>query len=314
MSAARKRLDAGARALGMAVAAFALASCYKPNITEGGFICSARNECPDGFTCAADHHCWTVPPVVMPMSDGGMDKPMDMAPPKVDAQGTETGTEGGAEVGMCMAPAPLCSSGPDAGEACSPACQTGCACGRCNVVNGTPTCVSAGTVKLGDVCNPNADNCAPGLICLSETCGNGLARCYRHCTADEQCDGSRCTITIEDSKGNNTPYLTCDVPPRTCNPVDGSGCPSVSLNCYLTSANETLCDCPTNPAKQGGPNDPCTFYSDCGAGFICIAGVGGQTTPHCHFVCDVSAPSCPNSEPKCTPAGTGSKYGYCAPM
>ena len=295
-----RRLDArpAPMAVGWAAlwAALSFASCYKPSIKDGGLVCSPANACPDGYTCAADHRCWTVPPV-----DSGMDLGKDTAPPKDTGEG-----------GVCVSPTPLCAAGPSAGEACSPACQRGCTCGRCNVVDGKPTCVAAGTVKLGDPCNPSADDCEPGLICLLETCGNGLARCYRHCTSNDQCDGTACTITIDDSKGNPTPYTTCDVPPRACNPVDGSGCPNQALNCYLTSANETLCDCPGNVAKQGMNNDPCTIYSDCAAGFICISGVDGQTTPHCHFVCDVAKPSCPSSEPRCVPAGTGSKYGYCA--
>jgi hypothetical protein len=301
------RLDACARALGAVVAALSLASCYKPNIKDGGFLCSAKNECPDGFTCASDNRCYRVPPIVTPPVDGGgADLPVEMAPPRPD---------GGAEGGMCTPPTPLCADEPDAGEACSPACQRGCACGRCNVVDGKPTCVAAGTVKLGELCNPNADNCAPGLICLPETCGNGLARCYRHCTmgatAGAQCEGSACTIRILDGNGNETPYFTCDVPPSACNPVDGSGCPSLSLNCYL-NGTQTLCDCP-DPTKQGMNNAPCTFYSDCAPGFICISGVDKQTSPHCHFVCDTSHPGyCPQTEPNCVPSATGAQYGYCS--
>jgi hypothetical protein len=301
----RARLASVDRArLASLLAAIALAGCYKPSIKDGGLVCSPANACPDGYTCAADHHCWTVPPVVMP-TDSGMDMAKDVTPPKGDA---------GGEGGTCVPPAPMCAAGPAAGDACSPACQRGCACGRCNVIDGKATCVSAGTVKLGDVCNAGADDCAPGLICLLETCGNGLARCYQHCISNDQCAGTACTITIDDSKGNATSYTTCDVPPRACNPVaiGTSGCPNPALNCYLTSANETLCDCPGNVAKQGMNNDPCTIYSDCAAGFICISGVDGQTTPHCHFVCEVANKSCPISEPNCVPAGTGSKYGYCA--
>jgi hypothetical protein len=175
--------------------------------------------------------------------------------------------------------------------------------------------VPAGTVKLGELCNANADNCAPGLICLLEPCGNGLARCYQHCTKDDQCNATACTIPIQDSKGNDTSYRTCDVPPRTCNPVDGSGCPSLSFNCYLTSASQTLCDCP-GAGKLGQNNDPCTIYNDCAEGYICISGVNGQTTPHCHFVCDVSKASCPangdGGTQSCVPSGAGAKYGFCS--
>jgi hypothetical protein len=289
----------------LAIAALSLASCYKPSIQDNGFLCSPKRECPDGYKCGADNHC-SLMPLKNPPADSGMDLKPDMMTTMPDA---------GGETSMCTPPAALCAAGPAAGEVCSPACQKGCDCGRCNVVDGKPTCVAAGTVKLGEVCTPAADNCGPGLICLLEMCGNGLARCYRHCTTNDQCDGTACTIPIDDIKGNPTSYTTCDVPPRDCNPVAAAGggsCPDPALNCYLTSANQTLCDCPTRPASQGGNNAECTIYSDCAAGFICIAGVNGQTTPHCHFVCDVAKPSCPNSEPRCVPAGTGAKYGYCS--
>jgi hypothetical protein len=295
------------RAVVVVAAVVPLVGCYKPNVTDNGFRCSSTGkQCPDGYKCGADGLC-SIHPVTKPPPDSGM----ETKPPMMDAG--EAGSDS-----VCSAPPALCAAGPAGGDVCSPACQKGCACGRCNVVDGKPACVPAGTVKLGDVCTAGAaDNCAPGLICLIESCGNGLARCYRHCTANDQCDGTACTIAIDDDKGAPTSYTTCDVPPRVCDPVAGTGCPDPALNCYLTSANQTLCDCPTSPAMQGMNNAPCTIYSDCASGFICISGVNGQTTPHCHFVCDVANPSCPaaagdGGQMHCVPAGTGAKYGYCA--
>ena len=189
---------------------------------------------------------------------------------------------------MCSA-APvtaLCAGAAAAGDACSPACQTGCACGRCNVVGDAPACVPSGTVQLGEICTPgDADNCAPGLICLTETCGNGLARCYRHCTDDSQCGSTICTIYIDDPSGKQTKYKTCDVPPRACDPIANSGCPDPAFNCYLTSASMTLCDCPANP-PLGKYGAACMIYSECAPGFVCIANVGiVSPVPRCHFAC-----------------------------
>jgi hypothetical protein len=309
-AARRRRLDAGGRALVAAAAALALVGCFKPNYKDGGLVCApSGKQCPDGYHCGADNLCELMPVTTPPHDSGpepGTDAKNDTTSPKTD------GGDGG-ETGGCVPLAPLCSDGPAAGEACSPSCQIGCACGqRCNVVDGKPACVPAGTVKLGELCNSNADNCAPGLICLIETCGNGLARCYQHCTKTEQCSGTACTINIEDIASNPTKYFTCDVPPRACNPVDNTGCPSASFNCYLTNANQTLCDCPGS--KMGMNNDPCMLYSECAPGFICISGVDMQMSPHCHFVCDVSQGSkgCTNAEPVCTPGVTGAKFGYCS--
>ena len=311
MLTARPRfLAAGTRASVVAALALTSIACYKPNITDNGFQCSVARECPDGYTCGADNHCSLHPLTVVKPVDSGMDTSM------------VTTVDGGADAMMCATPVtPLCGAGPAAGDTCSPSCQNGCgACMRCNVVDGKTACVPPGTVMLGDVCTPgDVDNCAPGLICLLEMCGNGLARCYRHCTTNEQCGGTACTITINDNDNQPTPFTTCDVPARTCDPVaPTTGCPDPALGCYLTSEGTTLCDCPGKPATQGGNGAACNLYSDCAPGFFCVASGNGQTTPHCHFVCNVAAPSCPQdpSTPgvptPCLPAGTGSSYGYCA--
>jgi hypothetical protein len=214
---------------------------------------------------------------------------------------------------MCSVPpvAPTCQDDPRTGEVCNPACQKGCACGRCNVVStGHSACVPSGTVKLGEVCKPgNSDDCAPGLICLKEACGNNLGRCYRHCTSSTQCDGTICQIPVLDSSNQDTGFKACDIAARMCDPINNTGCPSTSLNCYLTSANITLCDCPGSP-PEGKNGDPCTIYNDCAPGYVCVAGVGGVPEPRCRFACVVGAANgCPTGS--CVAAGTGAKYGYC---
>jgi hypothetical protein len=288
--------DAWTRAVVVVGAALVFAGCYRPSITDGGFMCAPTSAvCPDGFKCGADNRCSINPVTIVPPQDSGMEMMMMMT----DAGGDS----------MCSL-APLCLDQPAAGDMCSPSCQTGCDCGRCNVVNGKPACVASGKVKLGEVCTPGStDNCAPGLFCRKEICGNGLARCYRHCTTNDECDGSACTIPIDDGSGAATPYTTCDVPASTCDPVANSGCPDPALNCYLTSANQRLCDCPGS-ATPGKNNAACTIYSDCDAGYVCISGVDGQTTPHCHFACNVAAPSCAVGT-HCIPSSTGATYGYC---
>jgi hypothetical protein len=172
-------------------------------------------------------------------------------------------------------------------------------------------CVAIGTAKLGDACKAGAgDNCGPGLICLREACGNGLARCYKHCTKNDQCGGSFCQIAINDDMDKPTGFLVCDVAPRTCDPVTNTGCPDPALKCYLSGSSDTTCDCPSNPAKPAKAGDDCRIYNDCDGGLVCVSGVGGVTTPKCRYACNVAAPSCPNNA-ICVPVGTNAKYGYC---
>jgi hypothetical protein len=301
----------------MAGAAVSLGSCYKPSITDGGFLCGPGKVCPDGFGCGVDGVCARNPVTVLPPQDAAMEA--SVVDTGVDLKPDVTMTEAGGGEPICSTPvAPLCDTSPAAGDVCSPSCQRGCDCGRCNVLDKKPACVPPGTVKLGGVCTPGAtDNCEPGLICLVELCGNGLARCYRHCTTAAECDGTACTITINDFHNNPTPYLTCDVPAATCDPVAGTGCPDPALNCYLTSENKTLCDCPRTMPAPGTNGAACKLYSDCAESFVCI-GLAGETTPHCRFVCDVSKPACPATGDggmlPCVPTGAGSKFGFCKPL
>jgi hypothetical protein len=291
----------------------ALGGCYKPNIAEGGFRCTEAGECPDGLTCATDMHCYMHPPA--PLADTGMPPPPPPQEAGMDTMMTSS-TDADASGGepTCQPPPPLCADGPAAGDVCSPACQRGCACGRCNVVDGRPACVPAGTIAEGGVCNAAADNCAPGLFCSRESCGNGLARCYRHCTSNAQCGDTSCTLSIYDNQRQRTSFKTCDVPAQTCDPLGGpaSGCP-VPLVCYIGNANQTLCDCPRATPAPGANGAECTIYSDCADGFICIT-INGESSAHCRFVCEVGAAtsSCPQSAPHCMASGTGTRYGFCA--
>jgi len=301
---ARRPISPAARPWAAAVLAALAVGCYNPQIKDGGYLCATSGKpCPDGFTCGADGKCERSPVTIKP-TDGG-------------------GQAGDGGQSMCTLPhvTALCQDPPASGKACNPTCQTGCDCGRCNVVGDAPACVASGTAKLGQLCTSTSagDSCGPGLICLQESCGNGLARCYRHCTVDAQCTNTICTIPIEDAAGADTGFKTCDVPPQTCDPINNAGCPDPALNCYLTGDNLTLCDCPQNadPKKQGMNGATCTIYSDCAPGFLCISNVGGLAGPHCHFECNVMNKSCPAEGDggfmQCVPVVVGAMYGYCSP-
>ena len=165
--------------LTVALSLFSPAACYNPSIQDGGFLCAeAGKQCPDGFVCADRRKVPRRPP---PRSARSRRSRRSAAINRVT------------------------------GAACNPTCQTGCACGRCNVSGAAPACVTdVGTKKLGEICTPSKDDCQPGYICLLEadTCGQNVGRCYQYCTTNAQCAspvaGRTCEIPILDSNNNDT--------------------------------------------------------------------------------------------------------------
>jgi hypothetical protein len=265
----------------VAVAGLTGAGCYSPSITNGGFICAdAGKRCPDGFECDSTNHCTaTAKCPVAPVT-------------------------------------PLCQDLPKSGATCNPSCQTGCACGRCNVAGALAVCsTTVGVAKRGEVCDPNKDNCAPGLICLLESCGTTLGRCYQHCTpsggsAAAGCPtGLLCEIPILDGSNKDTGYKACSLQTQTCTPTAtaSNGCPSPALGCYLATGGATFCDCP-NRTTPGVLGAVCDVYNDCAAGLMCTASTG-TVGNHCRTICMVQGQNtCPNGQ-RCVAVGT--TYGYC---
>jgi hypothetical protein len=263
-----------------------LTGCYKPSITDGGLICAeAGKPCPDGFSCdPTDNHCHTGSALVEDAS-------------------------------TCSVPpvAKLCDDLPGPGQDCNPICQVGCSCGRCNISStGDGVCtISPGSKTVGQVCLISAaDDCAPGLACIQEACGNNLARCRRICQNNGQCTTGFCQVAIKlpNSDGATSMYQACELGAQTCDPVVNTGCPS-GLNCYVGNGTDTLCDCPSKPTP-GGLGDSCFLTNDCTPGLICIT--TGTSGTHCQQLCKVATPICPTGRPTCTPVVAGTSYGYCS--
>ena len=280
-SAAARAVAGLLAALGV-IALVAQRGCYDPSVVSGGFACAPSGKaCPDGFTCQAQR-------CVRPGGAGGRN-------------GGSGGSGAGGD-GMCANPiAPLCATLPG-GTGCDPVCQNGCPCGlRCSVTGREATCRTPnGAHAAGDLCNAAADDCGPGLICLIEPCGVGVARCYRFCSDNTQCGAGACGVPVADQSGNNTRFRACTLPAATCDPYAGTGCPAQGLSCFVASPGTNLCDCPTdagNPRREG---DTCDNYNDCATGLACID-VGGNR--RCHRLCR-TAVDCTN----CTGFGTGVSF------
>jgi hypothetical protein len=249
-----------------------------------------------------------------------------------------TGGTGGKDAGPCLDAIANCQPS-DAGM-CDPVCNTGCTADchtKCSVNSaGTLTCNVPTTTRvttLLSACDQSSfganqtDDCQPGQVCIEEnSCG---ARCYQFCRGDSDCtNGASCSIAAGGG------YKMCDVPPVTCDPVNGgtakSSCGNTNslIGCYLSSTSKaTLCDCQNNRAAgtgNGSPGDSCTHSRDCFAGLVCYDPTGHGTS-QCWKVCRLpgaDAGSAQTGEVGCTVASncspillpngtTNPTYGFC---
>jgi hypothetical protein len=274
-----------------------LAAACTTRVPIGGAVCP----CPAGYCCYGG----------VCVASGGVSCELVSRPGQDGMAPHQDGAVGGPD--STVSPA-SCPQAPLPGEACSPACQTGCSAGRCTVVAGHATCVpNGGVAQPGEICAGGVapDECAAGSICRAETCGHAVARCYKLCFEKQQCGGDRlCNVPIDDAtNGGTTPYSACDLGPSVCNPVARTGCLSPALTCFAGSDGQTYCDCPTG---AGHVQDPCALYSDCSAGLVCLGGANGALGPSCQRLCETASPSCPNGEACVSFAGPGSAYGFCS--
>ncbi len=260
-----------AAALFLASLSLGAAACYKPNLVDGGFRCGDAGVCPDGFRCRPDGLCHS----------GAFDAAPDVPVPP-----------------MCKSVTPdaaTCTRDLAPGQACTPACESGCSCGWCAVVNGVATCLTGtpGTKTVGDVCDPSsAKDCAPGLFCRAE-CGTG--HCYKYCDSNSDCPVSGTTCTINGPSG----VKLCSFPQTQCDAILNTGCLQ-GFACFFTGTT-TECDCP----GSGGADASCGYVAQCMPGYSC-ADRRGDAGATCVKVCRSGA-DCP-SPLSCTMVGS---YGYC---
>jgi hypothetical protein len=306
------------------LATFALgASCYNPKILPGTLKCNKeydeKYECPEGFYCLGGV-CQKGAPVVDSGTDQKVDMKVDLPAEKpVDAP-MDLPTE---PMGMCYQPVPGCAADAGGGK-CDPFCQSGCGgCKEKCSVNGMGalTCnpLGEGAVKQeGQGCNvvnenqaAQTDNCAPGLVCVVETCS---AICARFCRVDADCsNGALCNRAMPGG------LKTCGIPVTNCNPVKAagpSGCVGNIQGCYLSSTvkDRTVCDC----SILSLPRDAsCSVSRDClAASLVCADASGSGLDLRCRVACslipipNVANGGCPTGY-TCRSHLGSEKYGYC---
>jgi hypothetical protein len=300
-----------------ALATAGLAGCYNPKISPN-LKCNNDYEpnagqCPEGYHCSTDGHCLKGPYVDAGV-DRGVDKPVPHPDGPVEVPMEAPPAETAPDVPpVCAMPVAGCAA--DTTKKCDPLCQSGCpGChDKCSVnKNGDLTCnppLDSRPRGPFEACDPSAegsaaqtDNCAPGLVCLTDGCGN---RCYTFCKVDADCPGSFCSRDV------GSGVKVCDVPTKACNPIknnglpDGCGTDTDTLGCYLspTVTDRTFCDC---PFKGQSANSSCTVSRDCFAGLVC-AGAGPLCRPACSLA--PGSTDCPGGT--CVKLNGSTKFGYC---
>jgi hypothetical protein len=300
-----------------------LATCYNPQIADGGLRCSATSTCPSGFKCSqAEGVCRKNGTITPPGGMGGVGGTGGMGGSAGDAGGATCTTPTGQ-----YGPFPMCTPAADS-MPCDLVCQSGCACNeRCRLQGGSVSCVAQGPTFLQeyDSCVPTDDNCRPGAICLEESdkdhpaCG---AHCYRHCRDNSDCtNGSKCSVNVQfGTAAAPTTYTVCSPPADACNPYGAARCtaartdrPYPTFACYVLSSSFpdiAICDCAGNVKTDS----PCSYEHECEPGSECVAVPGQQRL--CRHVCRVGVTGlpaiggCPVGM-TCTAFPRGTTFGYC---
>jgi len=214
---------------------------------------------------------------------------------------------------------------------CDLYCRTGCGClEKCSVnTAGALTCKlpAAGQQRtLMQPCQIQAagtanqiDQCAPGLVCLEDSCGGGggSGRCYQFCRSDAECtDTTGMPSAAPCNKDVGGGLKVCDVPYDDCVPLPASGntgCSGAAIGCYLSTSNpaKTICDCEFPPGLM--ETDLCTRSRECHIGLVCVD-PNGQGNKQCTRVCRLTVPTdCLVGTCRTYSEGNVSNatYGYC---
>jgi hypothetical protein len=179
-----------------------------------------------------------------------------------------------------------------------------------------PACRPAGAVGVLQTCTVSsagtlvqADDCAPGSVCLPPILGDNPTFCFSLCRSPADCAyGVACAARRLSAAGGSVdvcdpPYDQCGPDGTCCDPLTGGGCGNGRV-CLLVSPDlgtghsRTVCEFAYGDGRSGAA---CAGARDCQIRNACV---GGQ----CYGVCGDGAP-CPSGQ-TCLPLG--GEFGYCA--
>lgn len=181
-----------------------------------------------------------------------------------------------------------------------------CGCGTqqtCEVdqtaLDGTSSCIQAGSTGLGQACNQTAGTCAPGLTCI-------WGQCHAYCGTD----GAMCTnantnycVNLTDNSQNPIPnLLVCH---NDCELASSSSCGGGSEGCIYFDVDKVDCY-PVGTSSTCSSTNP-----NCAPGNVCV---NNGSTYFCAPWCRIGGSDCTSGT--CNAFGTpptvnSQQYGYC---
>jgi hypothetical protein len=168
-----------------------VAGCFTPDLGEGQVACGADGQCPPGYACRTDGHCYHDA-----TGDGGAGGGHDLGSgdlaPHCDRDCPPAST---CTAGICAPPvgAMMCQRVQD--------CALGLVCDEYNIggmLRGfcTPPVVGAPGGSAASCSMPGDDaSCRTG-ICAVDSKDSGKRACLYPCKGDGDCPGSKCQSTV----------------------------------------------------------------------------------------------------------------------
>jgi hypothetical protein len=182
-----------------------------------------------------------------------------------------------------------------------------CGCGAmqtCEVnqttLDGSSSCIQAGTSGVGEPCTATLNQCAAGLTCV-------WGECHPYCgTAGATCSNPGTNTCVNLTSGTtmaNIPnFLVCHI---DCQLQDATSCNGTGEGCIIFSDGSTDC-------YAVGTASTCSASTQCKPGDECV--YDGVSTYTCVAWCRVGLNDCTSGTCNAfgTPVMVGSQeYGYC---
>lgn len=212
------------------------------------------------------------------------------------------GSGGGGDGGGATTTSTASTSGTTSTTSTTPPCedspcklvspQCGCEDGDMCAINGSGdrTCHKPGLLALDEVC-VGLYACAAGALCVNASTTKSL--CAPYCDEDSQCGGGLCVLELNDPDDPSQVLPDIKLCSNHCDPVSGSGCPSVpGIGCHIYREPDgqmrpfTLCA----GAGTNTQNAACVDNEDCAPGLACFSFDDGSTA--CLQYCNVDNPAC----------------------